>query len=267
MRLENKTVLVTGASSGIGWAAAHQLAAMGAQLIITARRQKRLEELAEEIREQHDVEVRVIAADLSEPTAAGLLFEQTEGADLPVDVLINNAGFGTLGHFLDIPWELSQQQMQLNMRSLTELCWLFGNAMRKRGQGHILNVSSIGAYQPVPDFATYAAGKAYVRNFSEALSYELASSGVRVCCLCPGGTATEFADVAGHEVPTWQKGFFMSAEQCARIGLRALFRGRRNIVSGLSNKLLCFILRFLPRRIIVWAAAKAMANPAKALTK
>ena len=215
MKLDGKTALVTGASSGIGRAAALELAAMGARLIITARRKDRLEELAEEIRTRHEVEIQVIAADLSDPLAASSLFDQTEGQDTPIEVLINNEGFGTLGEFLDIPWKLSQEQMQLNIRSLTELCWRFGNAMRERGHGYILNVSSIGAYQPVPKFATYAAGKAYVRNFSEALSFELAGDGVRVCCLCPGGTATEFAEVAGQEVPGWQKGFFMSAEKCA----------------------------------------------------
>lgn len=265
MRLEGQTALVTGASSGIGTELARQLGAMGAKLVITARRKDRLEKLAEEIQTDHHVEVVVIATDLSEPDAAMKLFEETEGRKLHIDILINNAGFGTQAPFLDIPWEKTQEQMQLNMRSLTELCWRFGRAMKERGRGHILNVSSIGAYQPVPDFATYAAGKAYVRNFSEAIAYELADSGIKVCCLCPGGTVTEFSDVAGQEIKPSMKPFMMSAEACARIGLRALLRGRRNIVSGLSNKLMCWLLRFLPRRTMVWAAAIVTSQTAPSL--
>lgn len=261
MTPKGQTALVTGASSGIGEAFARQLAAMGANLVISARRTERLDALATDIRERHSVDVKVITADLSDPQAAAKLFADT--ADAPIDILINNAGFGTQNPFLDIPWSTTQQQMQLNMTSLTELCWHFGGAMRKRGRGHILNVASIGAYQPVPQFATYAAGKAYVRDFTEALAYELAGSGVSACCLCPGATATEFSEVAGQEIAGWMKPFFMSADDCARIGLRALFRGRRNIISGLSNKLTCWLLRFLPRRTIVWAAALVMGKANK----
>jgi len=265
MQLEGKTALVTGASSGIGTEFARQLAAMGAKLVISARREDRLDALAEEIRKAHGVEVTVIATDLSDPAVAMQMFEETEGAGLAIDILINNAGFGTQEAFLDIPWEKTHEQMQLNMTSLTELCWRFGRAMRERGRGHILNVASIGAYQPVPSFATYAAGKAYVRNFSEALAYELAGSGIKVCCLCPGGTITEFSDVAGQQITGGMKAFMMSAEACAKIGLSALLRGRRNIISGLSNQLMCWFLRFLPRRTMVWAAAAVMAKTARAL--
>ena len=261
MTLEGQTALVTGASSGIGEAFARQLAAMGANLVIAARRTERLEALASDIRSQHSVNVLVITADLSTADAPARLFADTE--DTTIDILINNAGFGTQDPFLDIPWAKTREQMQLNMSSLTELCFHFGRAMRKRGRGHILNVSSIGAYQPVPHFATYAAGKAYVRDFTEALAFELAGSGVHACCLCPGATATEFSDVAGQKLSAWMKPFFMSADDCARIGLRALFRGRRNIISGLSNKLTCWLLRFLPRRTIVWAAALVMGKANK----
>jgi short-subunit dehydrogenase len=265
MNLEGHTALVTGASSGIGTEFARQLAAMGADLVITARRKARLDELATELEDEHGVEVRVLAADLSEPAAASRLFEQTEGNGQTIDVLINNAGFGTQRPFLDIKWETAEQEMQLNMRSLTELCWRFGRTMRERGRGYVLNVSSIGAYQPVPTFATYAAGKAYVRNFTEALAYELADSGVRVCSLCPGGTATEFSEVSGQRISGWVESFMMPADRCARIGLRALFGGRRNVISGFSNKLSCWLLRFLPRRTMVWAAARVMASTAPAL--
>ena len=251
--------MVTGASSGIGVDFARQLAARGMNLVITARRKERLETLASELRDAHEVEVVVVAADLSAPASGQELFDRTEGTGQPIDVLINNAGFGTLGPFLDIPWETSDQQMQLNLRTLTQLTHLFGKQMKARNHGYILNVSSIGAYLPAALYATYAAGKAYVRNFSEALAYELRDTGVRVCCLCPGGTRTEFMEVAGHKLPGWQQKFLMPSDTCARIGLRALFAGRRNFIAGVMNSIMMFTLRFLPRRAVVWLAARVMA--------
>ena len=267
MNLAGKTALITGASSGIGREMALQLADMGAALVITARRRGRLEELAREIEERSGAEVTILVEDLGEPEAAKKLWEATEGKGRVVDVLINNAGFGTQDPFLDIPWERTREQLQLNVVSLTELCWLFGESMQSRGGGHILNVASTGAYQPVPHYATYSAGKTYVRNFSEALAYELASAGVRVCCLCPGPTTTEFTEVAGHQTTAFERLFFMSAERCARIGLRSLFGWRRNVISGYANKLQCFFMRFVPRRAQVWGAALVMAKPSTALAK
>ena len=258
--LKGKRALVTGASSGIGADFARQLAERGLNLVITARRQDRLIGLQSELIEQYGVEVEVLPTDLSEAGAGRALFDATEGAGKPIDVLLNNAGFGSQGAFVEIPWETMAQQIQLNILGLTELSWLFGRAMKERGSGWILNVASIGAYLPAPGYATYAAGKSYVRNFSEALAYELASTGVRVCCLCPGVTATEFMQVAGHELVSWQKGFVMPSARCARIGLRALFGGRRLVVAGVLNTIGMFMLRFLPRRAIVWIASRMLAS-------
>jgi short-subunit dehydrogenase len=253
-----KTAIVTGASSGIGEHVARLLAARGYDLVVVARRLPRLEKLKGEIEAAHGVAVTPMQADLSEPGAAEALFARTEGAGLEVEVLINNAGFGTQGHFPDIPWSKSAEQMQLNVIALTELTWRFVTPMKARGRGWILNVASIGAYMPVPGYATYGAGKAYVRNFSEALAFELRRTGVRVCCLCPGPTETEFIDVAGQKLSAMEKLAFMSAERCARIGVRALFGGRRLIVSGWMNTLTMWMLRFLPRRWITWGAALFM---------
>jgi short-subunit dehydrogenase len=258
MDLKGQRALVTGASSGIGDQLARQLAARGADLVITARREARLVALADEIRQQYAVEVTVIPLDLGDPKAPAQLWDATEGQDRPVDILINNAGFGIQQPFADIPWERSLQQMQVNLISLTELAYRFICSMKKRGRGYVLNVSSIGAYLPCPEFATYAAGKAYVRNFTEALAFELKGTGVRACCLCPGGTATEFSEVAGQSLPKVVAMTMMSAERCARIGLAALFRGRRNIVSGWSNSLGMFLLRLVPRRLAAWIAAKVL---------
>lgn len=260
-----KTAIVTGASSGIGECFARRLAERGYDLVVVARRKERLEALAAEIQAKHSVSVRPLALDLSAPGAAAKLFAETEGAGLEIEVLINNAGFGTQGHFPDIPWEKTTEQIQLNVVSLTEATWRFVGAMRARRRGWVLNVASIGAYMPVPGYATYAAGKAYVRNFSEALAHELRGTGVRVCCLCPGPTESEFIAVAGQALPAWQKLAFMSADRCARIGLRALFGGRRLVVSGIANTLTMWSLRWLPRRVVTWGAAIFMEGPRPAL--
>jgi short-subunit dehydrogenase len=248
--LRGQRALVTGASSGLGVAFAQQLAERGAHLVVTARRKDRLEKLAEELRGKHGVEVDVIASDLGKPESAKALFDATEGAGKPIDVLINNAGFGTKQPFLEQTWEKTFEEMQLNLVSLTELSKRFGQSMAKRKRGAILNVASVGAYLPTPSMATYGAGKSYVRNFTEGFAAEVAGQGVRVCCLCPGATETEFSSVAGIQLPWWKRIAFMSADRCARIGLAALFRGRRNIVSGWSNSIAMFLTRFVPRRLL-----------------
>jgi hypothetical protein len=258
MDLRGRTALVTGASSGIGVSMARQLAAAGASLVITARRKDRLDALAKELREAHGTDVVTIALDLGKPDAPAALFEATEGAGKPIDVLVNNAGFGTQERFDRMPWAKAAEQIQLNVVSLTELTHRFLGAMLTRDRGHVLNVASIGAYMPVPWYATYAAGKAYVRNFTEAVASELAATNVRVCCLCPGGTRTEFLDVSGQKATWLVNASMMSSDRCARIGLAALFRGRRNIVSGFANSLMCWSLRFVPRRLIVWVAGLVM---------
>ena len=243
MDLSGKRALVTGASSGIGVELARQLAAMGADLVLTARRRERLDALAAELRERHNRTVEVVVQDLAAPGAAAAL---------------EAAGFGTRGGFSEIPWETTARQLQLNVVALTELCRRFVGPMGDQGGGWILNVASIGAYLPVPAYATYAAGKAYVRSFSEALAFELKDRGIRVCCLCPGPTETEFVEVAGQALVPWQRSFFMSAERCARIGLRALFGGRRNVVAGATNKMMMGSLRLVPRRTATWLAARLM---------
>jgi short-subunit dehydrogenase len=261
--LQGKTALVTGASSGIGMSFARLCAARGADVIVTARRAENLAALAKELIEAHGVKVTVIPLDLGEPGAAGTLFEKTEGAGTSIDIVINNAGGGYHRHFTDSPWEKIQQQIQLNLVTLTELTWRFARAMLGRKGGYILNVASIGAYTPSPTYAVYSATKAFVRDVSEAIAYELRDTTVRVCCLCPGGTLTEFHKAAEHELPALFRATFMTADDCAKIGLNALLRGRRNIVSGLMNKLTMQLLRLMPRRLIVWMTALTMGEPKK----
>ncbi len=266
--LKGRRALVTGASSGLGVAFARLLASRGADLVITARRRENLEALAKELTERHGVAVTVVALDLSQPDGPAKLWEETEGRGLAIDVLVNNAGGGLHQNFVDAEWEALARQIQLNVVSLTELMHRFARAMLKRGRGHILNVSSIGAYTPTPTYATYSAGKAFVRDVSEAVAYELRGTPVRVCSLCPGGTLTEFHQAAGHELPKVFRATFMTAERCAEIGIDGLFGGRRNVVAGLTNALSMWLLRFMPRRAIVTTAALTMGEPrdrAKAL--
>ena len=261
--LKGRTALVTGASSGLGVAFARLLAERGADLVITARRKENLESLKKELESKNGVKVDVVVLDLSEPGSPAKLWDATEGANRKIDVLVNNAGGGLHQYFVDTPWERIAHQMQLNVLSLTELTHRFARAMLDRGRGWVLNVSSIGAYTPSPSYATYSAGKAFVRDFSEALAYELRDTPVRVCSLCPGGTLTEFHQAAGHELPKAFRATFMSADDCARIGLDALFAGRRNVVSGIFNTLSVFFMRFVPRRFLVWATARTMGEPTR----
>ncbi len=263
-QVHGKRALVTGASSGLGVAFARILAARGANLVITARRKENLESLAEELREKHRVEVEVVVVDLSASDGPSKLWNATEEKGLTIDVLVNNAGGGLHRDFVDATWEELSRQLQLNVISLTELSHRFARAMLTRGGGHILNVSSIGAYTPTPTYATYSAGKAYVRDVTEAVAYELRDTPVRVCSLCPGGTLTEFHLASGHnDMPASFRATFMTAHDCAQIGLDALFGGRANIVAGFMNALGMWLLRFVPRKVIVALSAMAMGRPAK----
>ncbi len=259
-RLSGRRALVTGASSGIGAEIAKVLAAEGAGLILVARRRERLEALADQIRAAHGVEVLVEVQDLAEPDAAARLFERTEGEGQAVDVLINNAGFGAFEHFVAIPWERHAAMMQLNMVALTQLSWLYARAMRARKRGNIMNIASIGAYSPSPDFAVYAATKAYVRNFSEALDYELKGSGVRAIVINPGGTHSEFAQVSDQKLKKMGEMAMMDASTCARIAVTKMLRGRRTVVTGFMNAVSMWLLRFLPRAWLPRVTSLVMAS-------
>lgn len=262
--LVGRCAMVTGASSGLGVAFARQLAARGASLVLVARRAERLEALAGELRASSSVDVVVLPADLAAPGAIDRLARELEARALTIDVLINNAGAAVHANFDEASWDKTEAQIRLDVLALVELTHRIVPGMRERGRGHVLNVASIGAYLPCPSYAVYAAAKAFVRNFSEAIAYELAPVGVRVCCLCPGGIATEFFDASGQKVHWWMKLALMSPERCASIGLRALFGRRRVIVSGFSNALGMVLLRLLPRRTMTWIGALVMGKEREA---
>jgi short-subunit dehydrogenase len=263
--LAGRMALVTGASSGLGAAFARQLAARGADVVLVARRMERLTALASELEAAHGVRARSLACDLAAPEAVGALVRELDEQGLAPDILVNNAGAGVQECLMDTEWPAVHGQIQLNVTSLIQLTHVLAVRMRARGRGHILNVASIGAYVPVPGYAVYAAAKAFVLHFSEAIAHELGGSGVRVCCLSPGGIDTEFFQAAGQSVAPWMRLALMSPERCARIGLSALFGCRRSVVSGYGNTLGMFLTRFLPRWLMIVVAGAFMGKRAPAL--
>jgi uncharacterized protein len=252
--------LITGASSGIGLAMAKQLAEQGYPLILVARRIDRLEKLAQEIREKAKVDVRVIPMDLSDPDAASRLYEETRKQDLHTEILINNAGYGMQGKFVEMDTRKIAAMFRLNMDALTFLCREFAPAMIARKHGYILNVASASAFLPSPYVSAYAASQAFVGQFSEALRFELSGTGVGVSTLYPGVTKTEFNDVAGAKHPPLMEASVLTAEQVARIGLNGMFRRKRSIVPGIINKINAFFSQVFHRGLITHVAGTLLKN-------
>lgn len=238
-----KTALITGASSGIGDQMARQLAAMGCNLILVARRTDRLDALARELR---TVTVDVITADLADPQAADAVYEQTRALGRQVDILINNAGFGFQKSMLALPMREQLGMVDVNVRSLLVLTQSFTAPMVQRGQGWVLNVSSVSAWFPIPGMATYAASKAAVLHLSRALHEELKPSGVIVTALCPGGTRTEFSSLAREKMDPDLEKAMMPADRVAAAGLQGLMAGKTVVVPGALYKLMVAVTRFLP---------------------
>jgi len=255
-----KWALVTGASAGIGWAIAAELAAGGTNLVLIARRRERLEQLASQLRSKHNISVEVLAADLARPSAPGEIFTFTQAKGIAVELLVNNAGFGAYGEFAKIDLARQLEMVQVNISAVLHLTHLYLPAMVERRCGGILIVASTAAFQGVPYISTYAATKAFDLLFAEALAEEVRRYGIRVCALCPGSTATEFHQAAGQPEHTKQRQ--ESAEKVARVGLRALARGKSYVISGLGNYLGTQGQRLAPRRLVTRVAA-SMFRPAK----
>lgn len=260
--IKGKRALVTGASSGLGADFARQLAAMKANLVLVARRRDRLVELAEELRAAHGVDVEVIAMDLGEAEAPQELYDLLAARRLPVDLLVNNAGFGVYGNFVDLPWEREQAMLQLDILSLVQLTKLFARDMVARGWGRILQVASIGAYQPCPTYASYGAAKAFVLNFGEAIHHELKGTGVTCTVLSPGYTETEFLAVTGQQKTTYQKVFGMQSPAVVEAGISAMLKAKPSIVPGFGNQLAVFSLRFISRSMATALAHLTMRTEA-----
>jgi short-subunit dehydrogenase len=240
-----RLAVVTGASAGIGRAFAERLAREAWDLVLVARRRERLEEMATELRQAQARRVDVVAADLTTP--AGLrVIEERIAAEPTLELLVNNAGFGTAGAFAELDRETEEHELRLNVVALTRLSHAALTAFRERGHGTVINVSSLAGFQPAPFNATYAATKAFVNSLTQALHEELRGTGVRVQLLCPGFTRTEFQEVAGvntDDVPAFA---WMTPEAVVAASLEGLRRGELVVIPGAGNKVRGAVLRALP---------------------
>lgn len=246
--------VVTGASSGIGRAFAEQLAEMKFNLVLIARREERLIQIAKELTTKHNVEVRTLSLDLNIADSISIIERKT--ADIDVGLLVNNAGFALTGEFLK--GNASQQLSMLNVNCVTPLLLthLFGNRMKHRGRGGIITISSASAYLPIPNWAVYAASKAFVLHFSEALWYELRDTGVDVLAVCPGATKTEFSDVANVEMNG------IAPEDVVCSALKHLAK-RPSVVVGLKNIVSLPILKLLSRKSLVKLGSRLISSRSK----
>ncbi len=255
------TALVTGASSGIGAEFAHQLAAKKTDLVLVARSQEKLETLAAKLEQQYGIATEVLVQDLSEVSAGQKIFDAVQQKGLTVDLLINNAGFGDYGAFSDRDLSKQLNMIQLNILVLTELTGLFLPGMQARNQGGIINISSIAGFQPLPYMSVYAATKAFVLNFTEALWAENKDRGVKILAVCPGPTESEFFKVADFPdafASKQSKTMTMTpTPEVVKESLIALEKGQSTLVTGgFANQLIVNIPRFVPRDFLASAVEK-----------
>jgi short-subunit dehydrogenase len=250
------TTLITGASSGIGEVFARKLAARGRNVLLVARSEDKLITLCNELGRSNSIRAQYVAMDLSKPESAARLFEEAVKRGMTVDMLINNAGFGSMGDFakLDLGRELNM--IDLNVKSLLELTYRFLAPMRERRQGAIINVASTAGFQGVPFMATYAATKAFVLSFSEALWEENRPHGIKVMALCPGVTETNFFEAArGHKPPARVS---QSPEDVVETALRGIAHGKSHIISGWTNRAMVEAERLAPRSLVTRMAGRMM---------
>jgi short-subunit dehydrogenase len=231
---------------------------MKANLILVARRRDRLEDVAEELIRSHGIQAEVVPFDLGDSDAPQDLYDLLKARGMQVDILVNNAGFGLYGNFLDLDWEREQAMLQLDILSLVQMTKLFARDMVDRGWGRILQVGSIGAFQPCPTYASYGAAKAFVLSFGEAFNYELRGTGVSCSVVNPGVTRTEFHEVSGQAYTPYQKFVLMESADVVRDGLAAMLKGKPSVVPGFVNKLSVFSLRFFSRSMATAVAYMTM---------
>ena len=240
--------LVTGASSGLGQTFATQLAAEGTDVVLVARSAEQLEELASNLRAAHDVEAEVLAADLVTAEGRAAVEDRLRDDERPVDLLVNNAGFGTIGRLVQQDVEAQARMVELNVTTVVRLSHVAAWQMAERGHGGILNVSSLSAFQPLPTMATYAATKAAVSSFTQALHEELLGTGVHVTTLSPGFTRTSFAAAAGatETADAIPAALWMEPEPVCRAGLQGVASNRASVVPGLANRAASVVVSSVP---------------------
>jgi len=259
MKTSEPTALITGASGGIGYELAKLFAKNHHHLVLVARKQAKLAQVADDLQRQFGISAKTVALDLTTPTAPQSLFEQLQLDGVQVNILVNNAGYGKLGEFAEVPLEESLGQIQLNLTALTSLTKLFLGPMLERGSGKIMNVASTAGFQPGPRMAVYYASKAYVISFSEAIANEFADKGITVTCLCPGPTETDFASRAGNDKSRLFKQLDpMDAKTVALQGYRGLMAGKTLVIPGLRNWLLVEGLRISPRKWVTAISRRLM---------
>jgi short-subunit dehydrogenase len=241
--------LITGASAGIGDALARELAARGNDLVVVARDTGRLDALAAELHGLHGVDVEVIGADLIDPSQLAKVEARAADADRPLDIVVNNAGFGTVGEFHTMAIDTDEREIRLNVVALVRLTHAALGPMVARGSGGILNVSSLAGFQPTARMATYGATKAFVTSFTQAVHEEVKGSGVRVTVLCPGFTRTEFQERAGVPASKLPDLAWQDAPEVAKAGLDALAKGTAVAVPGAINKVTAFFSDAMPSAI------------------
>lgn len=251
----DRWALITGASSGIGAEFAHKLAARGMHLVLVARREEKLTELADELHTRHGTLCEVIPADLSDASQAKIVVDEIAKRGRKIELVVNNAGFATVGDIANTDVERVMELVRLNIGAVTELTYRFLPEMTERGHGAIINVASVAAFQPVAYMGAYAASKSYVLHFTEALWAEARDSGVTVMALCPGVTQTDFFEVAG--VSGWlKKQRSQTPEQVVRAALKGLEKRRQYIISGWKDYILSLLVRLGSRRRVVLESMK-----------
>ncbi|MFN5214600.1 MAG: SDR family NAD(P)-dependent oxidoreductase [Bacteroidota bacterium] len=246
------TALITGASNGIGLELAKVHASKGGNLVLVARNKAKLDELKAELERQYKITVYTIGKDLSLPHAAQEVYDEIKSQQIQIDYLVNNAGFGDFGMFVETDWNKELQMINLNITTLTHFTKLYVRDMVKRGSGKILNVASTAAFQSGPTMAVYYATKAYVLSFSEALDNEVSNKGVSVTTLCPGPTESGFQAAAAMEESNLVKGKKLpSSREVAEYGYASMMKGKTVAIHGMMNYLMANSVRFLPRALVV----------------
>jgi len=265
LTLKGKTALVTGASSGIGEAIARKLAAEGVNLVLVARSQDKLKQLAKALTQSYAVQCTALPADLSSPNCGAHVHGQVKAMGLTVDILVNNAGYGTYGPFESITPENEQAEIAVNIAAVVDFAHAFLPEMLKRGAGTILNVASTAAFQPVPYMAVYGASKAFVLSFSEALWAEYQGSGIHVVALCPGAVDTGFISQLGNEAVRKTAAFSttLQPEQVAAHAIKAIQGKGPTHIIGFKNWLMAQSVRFAPRSLVARSSANMMRPPVK----
>lgn len=247
-----KTALITGASMGIGYELAKEFAKNGNNVVLVARSKDKLDTIAKEFSTKYNIKADVIAADLTKNDIAQDIYNELQQRGIEIEYLINNAGFGEFGLFVENDWAKEAQMIDLNIKTLTHFCKLFVRDMVKRGSGKIMNVASTAAFQPGPTMAVYYATKSFVLSFSEAISNELEGTGVTITALCPGATESNFQAAANLEESKLVKGKKLpTSAEVAQYGYKALMRGKVVAIHGFMNALMATSIRFTPRPLVL----------------